>query len=280
MTSECINSIYEKTQDVTFEIILVDNASTDGSKKCFEQDNRIQYVYSYENMGFGRANNIGMMLAKGQYIFLLNSDTLLVNNAIKQLYDYAENHVREAFYGCWLENKEGNTILSAEPIPTVNSALVTLLGYYKNGIKKKLYTYERTNEDCKKVGYITGADLFFHRCVYEKTGGFDHNFFMYYEEVDWQLRASRDGIFSYLISGPRIIHLWGASQEKRKVFNPNKFRIRFKSEYYFMKKHFPWIKYVFFRIMNPLLFTPVFLFARSASLKTAWPCIMAAIKGK
>ena len=90
MTSECIDSIIEKTQGLEFEIILVDNASTDGSKEFFEKDERITYIYSEKNGGFGYGNNLGMKVAKGKYFFLLNSDTLLINNAVKEFYDYAE----------------------------------------------------------------------------------------------------------------------------------------------------------------------------------------------
>ena len=126
-TCECIDSICEKTRDVSYEIILIDNASTDGSKDFFEKDKRVRYVYSYENMGFGRANNVGMMLAKGEYFFLLNSDTLLVNNAIKEFYDYASNHTKNTFYGCWLQDIESNYIHSCARYPSPWSMIKNIL---------------------------------------------------------------------------------------------------------------------------------------------------------
>ncbi len=123
MTAECIDSIFEKTEGVDFEVILVDNASKDGSKEHFEKDTRIRYVYNIENMGFGRANNVGMKLAKGKYLFLLNSDTLLINNAVKQFHDYAESYEKKAFYGCWLKNEEGKRIHSCARIPSIKDIL-------------------------------------------------------------------------------------------------------------------------------------------------------------
>ena len=108
MTCECINSIIEKTQGLQYEIILVDNASTDGSKEFFEKDERIKYIYSEKNGGFGYGNNLGMKVAKGKYFFLLNSDTLLINNAIKKFYDYAEKANQNRIYGCYLEHKDGS----------------------------------------------------------------------------------------------------------------------------------------------------------------------------
>ena len=102
ITDACIASVVDKTKGVSYEIILVDNASTDGSKEFFEHDERVIYIYSEINGGFGVGNNIGMKRAKGKYFFLLNSDTILINNAVKEFYDYAEAQGKLAVYGCWL----------------------------------------------------------------------------------------------------------------------------------------------------------------------------------
>ena len=77
MTINCINSVIQKTENLDYEIILVDNASQDESYSTFSQDARIRYIYSEKNLGFGKANNLGAKFAKGRYLFLLNSDTLL-----------------------------------------------------------------------------------------------------------------------------------------------------------------------------------------------------------
>ena len=74
MTAECIDSVCQKTFGIDYEIILVDNASSDDSKAFFEKDERVKYIYSQENLGFGRANNLGAGVAQGKYLFLLNSD--------------------------------------------------------------------------------------------------------------------------------------------------------------------------------------------------------------
>ena len=87
LVKNCIDSIIAKTACVNYEIIVVDNASTDNSKEYFSNDTRIKYIYNEKNLGFGLANNVGIKIAKGRNIFLLNPDTLLLNNAIKILYE-------------------------------------------------------------------------------------------------------------------------------------------------------------------------------------------------
>ena len=92
ITRQCIDSIYGHTEGVDFEVIVIDNASSDGTRQVLENDSRIRYIYSSKNLGFGRANNLGMREAKGKYLFLLNSDTLLLNNAVRILYEAAESY--------------------------------------------------------------------------------------------------------------------------------------------------------------------------------------------
>jgi GT2 family glycosyltransferase len=267
MTMDCINSIFEKTANIEFEIILIDNGSTDGSKELFESDDRIRYVYSYENMGFGRANNVGMMLAKGDYIFLLNSDTLLVNNAVKLLYDYAETHHQRAFYGCWLEDDIGTHINSGGLTQTITSILGELCKSYIPGRHEGDRAIKYSEEECFQIGFVTGADMFFHRKVYEETHGFDHQFFMYSEESDWQRSAFKKGINSYIINGPRIIHLEGKSQGVNKgEFNLSKFKRFTKSRYYYIKKEYSLLSYFGFRIMYFILYCPKILVRQSTGI--------------
>lgn len=107
LTSACIESIIKNTTNISYEIIVVDNASTDGSKDRFETDSRIKYIYSEKNGGFGYGNNRGIEIAKGAYLLLLNSDTLLVNNAIEEFFKYAISNSLRTIYGCYLQGPDG-----------------------------------------------------------------------------------------------------------------------------------------------------------------------------
>lgn len=230
LTLNCIESIFCNTKDISFEIILVDNASTDGSREYFTKDERIIYIYNDVNAGFGTANNIGYKYSSGKYIFLLNSDTILKNNAIKMFYDKMESLPKDvACCGAWLIDADGNHIHSYGLFPK----------WYDVFICDKATTQ---NDDCrgdKRVDYITGADLFVRRSVIEKYGMFDENFFMYYEETDMQERYRRQNFYSMIIDGPLIIHLEGKSAKP----SIRKGNMMLESRIYYFKKR-----------MDPLIF--------------------------
>lgn len=274
MTQECIESVFENTKDISIEVILVDNRSTDDSKLFFEKDKRLRYVYSFENMGFGRANNVGLMLAKGEYVFLLNSDTLMTNNAIKIFYDNAKKNPNDhAFYGGWLMSRNRGIIHSYADIPTmkhlINEALLRYVHFFKRSNPLELaHQYEKAGESIE-VGYVTGADLFFSRCIFEKYGAFDHHFFMYCEESDMQWRMKKYGIKSYIIKGPDIIHLCGEQNgNERKVRNVRVKLMNLESQKYMLRKHYNHVQYILFRIVYfILLFFPTLFDFRYYSLR-------------
>lgn len=276
MTKECIDSVYEKTEGVSFEIILIDNRSTDGSKEFFEKDPRIKYVYSYENMGFGRANNVGIMLAKGEYIFLLNSDTILLNNAIKLFYDYAMTH-RDSdkfFMGSWLLNRNQEIDLSFGEEPTMKTQIHRILVPYLVFLRmipraKKIHEEHPLYGKTCEVGYVCGADMFFHRSIYERYGAFDHNFFMYMEEAEWQKRVKRDGIKSLIIEGPMIVHLQGGSDTKKssKHTSMNTLLMMRNSRRYFLRKYYNLLSLISYNFIALILETLPILMSRHYNVK-------------
>ena len=114
----CLDSIEAHTHGVSYEVIVVDNGSTDGSTEALANDPRIRYIPTGENLGFGKANNRGLEVAKGRYIFFLNSDTLLLNNAVKLFLDFAEKRQEPTgAIGAILEDRQGNAIHSYGKFP-------------------------------------------------------------------------------------------------------------------------------------------------------------------
>lgn len=221
LTDNCIRSIIEKTTEVTYEIILVDNASTDGSIGFFQKDKRVKFIQSPVNLGFGKANNLGYEYSQGKYIFLLNSDTFLKNNALKLFYDEMEKRSKKiACMGCLLTDVNGNIIHSYARFPTIlNELFRKPLSYFRriHWIKEHSdgVPIRKLDDHCLIVEYVTGADLFIRRSVVDQLGLFDPEFFMYYEETEMQYRYGKSGLFSCIIDSPQIVHLEGGSHSKK-----------------------------------------------------------------
>lgn len=256
MTKNCIESVLAKTDGVSYEIILVDNASTDGSKEYFVQDKRIKYIYSNDNLGFGKANNLGYKEAKGDFIFLLNSDTVLLNNAIFEFFKYAQrSDKRVGCIGGLLLNDEKKIIHSYAAIPTVKTFFKNYINNYTRLLGLNLVKDTQDYDNLRyplEVGYVTGADLFIKREVIEKFGLFDPSFFMYYEETEMQFRYKKKGTSSVIITGPQIIHLCGGSQKK----SLRSWEMELTGGFTFSKLCFNRCQYYFIRLTAFILFMP------------------------
>lgn len=212
LTAECIDSVFEKTSGIDFEIILVDNASTDGSLEQFSADSRIHYIYNKENVGFGRANNIGYARSSGRYVLFLNSDTILENNAVEILARFLDLHPEAAMTGGQLLDRELKPAFSYYHL--FPSALWELNFLMKQALTKSIDFFKRRsaarNGFCS-VAYIIGADLMVRRSDIERLGLFDPKFFMYFEETEMARRYAAAGRKSLFCPEARIIHLENAS---------------------------------------------------------------------
>ena len=243
MTNECICSVIEQTSGISYEIILVDNASTDGSKEFFSNDSRVKYIYSQENLGFGQGNNLGIAQAKGQYIFLLNSDTLLTNNAVGMFMDYEKSHNGNLILGCMMRDREGRFTSSFGDFPRTARILSSVIkSYFKPGFEFPVSEGQELD-----VEMIVGADMFIPREAFETTGCFDNAFFMYYEETDLQKRMADRGFIRRIIPGPGIIHFGGCSDTTPQKASRQRYNLT-KSLFIYQKKHLSKVKYILFRI--------------------------------
>lgn len=254
LLANCLTTVFEKTKGVTFEVIVVDNASTDGSEEYIkERYPSVKWINSGENLGFGKANNLGAKSATGKYLFLLNSDTLLLNNAIRIFFDYAESHQHEGIgtLGSWLLDKNEKPNNSFGFFPCAKNEICYLLGKYQ------LPSLSDITEE-KEVDYITGADLFIEKRVFDKLDGFDKNLFMYYEETDLQYRLALQSLSRKVIPGPRIIHLEGGSFEN-KGLSLKRFLMAQTSYNYYLKKNFHGLKYYYNRIILCIIRMTIFI---------------------
>ena len=268
----CIDSIVAQTKDVRYEIIVADNGSTDDSCKVLTHDSRITFLPIGENLGFGRGNNYALKQAKGKYIFFLNSDTILLNNAVRLFFDFAEHYPgRLGALGCVLENTQGQPVHSYGHFPRMRDDWSKLLLV---PIKKAFHLYHPAPdilpEKWMKVDYVTGAALFVSRAVLNECGAFHPAFFMYFEETEMQNRFDKKGFNNVLIKGPRIVHLEGesAKNSRSSQFLRDTFRQQ-KSEYIYFKWTEPAWKYRLYRFVHPLLRQTLWL-NPGASLSDKW----------
>lgn len=254
LTRNCLKSIYEHTKDLEFEVVVSDNGSTDGSIEMIKSEfPQVILIENNANLGFGAANNRGLKIAKGKYIFYLNSDTVILNNAVKIFFDYWEKSPEKetiGALGCSLLNKSLEVMHSGGPFPSyrtfckrqVKRLIFHIIKSFLFFIKLS-FLYERKRKNlpvkvCVKIGetdgYITGADLFVLNNIYAR---FDANFFMYCEETDLELQLKKNGMKRIIIDGPRIQHFHEISFMGARITNFSEICTQISSIYY-SKKNF------------------------------------------
>ena len=172
---QAIDSIYEKSAGFTFEVIVVDNNSSENPEKEIREKygDQITLISLSENIGFGKANNEGIKIAKGRYIFLLNTDTYLINNAIYILMQYMDTHLDVGSCGGNLYNAQLQHTYSYHKIPYgIRSYEVSVLtmGFSRRFVK---YPFYNTSENAIEVGNISGADMMLRKSVLDTVGIFD-----------------------------------------------------------------------------------------------------------
>lgn len=254
LTINAIKSVYEKTEGINFEIFVVDNNSQDGSIEAIEEEfPQINIIRNPVNSGFGAANNLAIKQANGKYILCLNTDTLLVNNAIKIMFDFMEKeeNCNVGVCGGYVQDTEGNPINCGGNLPSLTEVFWKLglrnlfQNYYNNKYKISINSLNCDSE----IGYITGADIMFRKSVLNQIGIFDENFFMYYEETDLCYRIKKEGFHIKYLSAAKIIHFEGKSC----VQSLNRKKQTRISEFYYFKKHFG-NSFLFIKIIYCLLY--------------------------
>lgn len=214
LTLECIESIYKEVKSIQFEIIVVDNASRNKELDLIINNfPEVIGIQSDENLGFGRANNLGAQHAVGEYLFLLNSDTILLNDPFVYFFEFVRNNICLEFgaLGAFMTDEFGIDTLSGGSLYSSKKYLCSALNSYFGLSRKK--EIDVLCENYCRVGYVIGADMFLKRKTFDEIAGFDECIFMYFEDVEMCNRLEKKGYASFLLKGPKILHLVG----KRKV---------------------------------------------------------------
>lgn len=238
LLQQCLRSVSSDQQTATSkkpitEVIVVDNGSTDGSPKMVGKEfPKVVLIKNKENLGYGAANNQGIERASGDYFLLLNSDTLIKQDAPVKMAKFMERHPGAGAVGCKLLNPDGSPQPSAGRFPSLWVATVMLFFEHWLGGRLVLNSYSQVRE----VDWVMGAALMVKREVIDKVGRMDEGIFMYMDEAEWCYRIKKAGYKVMFYPGARIVHIGGASSKtgrKDPILNI------YRGLVYFYRKHYP-----------------------------------------
>ncbi|MFC2149958.1 glycosyltransferase [Calditrichota bacterium] len=238
---QCILSIKEASREIETEIIVVDNNSTDNSVEYIsEKFPKVKLISNKENLGFSKANNQGFRISTGEYLFVLNPDTLIAADTLIELCRYMKMNPKVGVCGPKILNRDGKfDNVSKRGIPTPWVAFSRLSGLSALFPNTKLFgSYDMLyigDDQCAVVGSLVGAAMFLRREAYEATNGFDEDYFMYGEDIDLSYRIAKSGWEVHYAPVSSIIHFRGESTKRSKIDRNNTF---YGAMHIFVEKHF------------------------------------------
>ncbi|HSW56702.1 MAG TPA: glycosyltransferase family 2 protein [Ignavibacteriaceae bacterium] len=261
----CLHSLLQSPTNISSEIFVIDNASTESIKDVEQQFPEIVFIFNEKNIGFAAANNIGIKESKGRYILLLNPDTIVNDDSFPPMIQYLEKHDDVGIVGCKIFNADGEIERSTHSFPSLlkefvhaNEFIKNIIGYdsWIAGPLKKIFRAKSLesywdHNSIKEVDHVTGACMMVKREAIDKVGLLDEAFFLYNEEVEWSLRMKQAGYKSVFVPDSSIIHLFGYSTkqgvQKQTI---NKLLVeRYRGMFYFFQKHYIFIRLLMLRII-------------------------------
>lgn len=214
LTLECVESIRKEDSDLSWEIIMVDNGSTDGSVEAFkklekEMDN-FTFIGNDKNEGYGKANNQGIRVAQADYVILLNNDTVVKKNALKKLYDFAKKKKDAGVVAPRLLNADGSIQASCFYFPTI----VNAIREYWLGEEGLFEKYAPKGKKTVTVDAVVGAAFLMTPEALERVGMLDEKYFAYFEDIDYCREVWRNNLKVYYYPKVEIIHYHGSTFRK------------------------------------------------------------------
>jgi hypothetical protein len=237
---QCLDSIYRNVTGLSFEVILVDNASSDSSVEMVrERFPHVRIIANTKNAGFCRGNNQGIAASKGEYLVLLNPDTEVEEGALQTLINFAQEHPDVGIVGPMLLYPGGVLMPNGTLFPTLRLALLGATGLiYVRCLSSDLECYGREDfAGVAEVDVVSGACMLVRRRIFEQIGGLDEQLFMFYEEPDFCLRARKAGWHVFYVPQARVFHHWDGVGQSVKQDQIAAIRRQLRSEYLYFRKH-------------------------------------------
>lgn len=218
---QCLHSAFDALKFIEGEIIVVDNASPEKPiEKIRSKFPTVHFVESKVNLGFGKANNLGVERAKGEYVLILNPDTVIPENLFQKIIPFADSKKDLGALGVRLIDANGKFHPeSKRNIPTFQNTFGKLFGSLLSSEKSKSYYKTEVEEnEIAEVEILVGAFMFLRKSVYQKVGGFDEAYFMYGEDIDLSYTLILNGFTNYYHGETTVIHYKGESTRKDKKY--------------------------------------------------------------
>ena len=217
LMEQALRTVDEASEGLRVQVIVVDNASRDGSQEMVEAGfPHVELIRNDRNLGFGGANNIAFERVKGRHVLLLNSDTIVGADTLRSLVEFMDEHPEAGAAGCRILNPDGSLQLDCRRgFPTPSAAFYKLTGLSRLFPRSRRFArYNLTYldpEETSEVDALSGSCMIVRGRVLEEVGGFDEDYFMYGEDLDWCFRMGQAGWKIYYVPATQIIHFGGAS---------------------------------------------------------------------
>ena len=236
---DCLKSVQDETM-LSHEVWVVDNGSSDESQAMVRNEfPHVHLIANTENRGFAAANNQAFPLCQGEYVLLLNSDTVVTDGALDKMVAFMHGRLEVSALGCKLLNADGSLQPSAHRFYSMwrsmfENRLAHLIWPRKHANTPLLSFWDHSS--ARRVDWVTGAALMVRKGVLNDIGLLDEAFFMYGEEVDWQMRMQKAGREVWFMPGARIVHYGGGSG--RAIVTVMK-RLEIENRQRLIDKHYP-----------------------------------------
>lgn len=239
LLERCLSDAYAACSNLTAEVFVVDNGSSDGSQQLVRDHfPQAHLIANNENHGFVKANNQALALAQGEFVLLLNSDAFVQHDALRMMVDFLRACPEAGAVGPRLRYPDGSLQRSCTAFPTLFDELCLMLQldrlFPRSSLFGRFWLSGWQYNELREVDVIMGACLMVRREVVEQVGMLDERFFMYSEEVDWCYRIQQAGWRLYLLPDAEAVHIWGGSSGPVRV---ETFLQLFRSRLLFFRKH-------------------------------------------
>ncbi|MDP6571482.1 MAG: glycosyltransferase family 2 protein [Patescibacteria group bacterium] len=239
LLKKCIESVLKYSQNVGYEIIVVDNASNDGTSDMIKQNfPQVKLITNKENFGFAKANNQGIRQSKGDYVLLLNPDTEFIEDTLSKVIAKVESDKKIGVLGCRLLNQDRTLQPSVRRFPTIWSQIVILLKLHKpfplllDNYLAKDFDYSRE----QKIDQVMGAFFLVRRSVFNQIGLLDEKFYIWFEEVDFCRRVWKAGYNVIYYPHISVVHKGGESFKQQMTLTKQAWFFRSMAHYFLKKK--------------------------------------------